>query len=112
MDREKIQTFIQTAETELASVRSGLLLIAQHGDAAELASPRRNLACLRAAAAELGLSVIESLTADCDSALDLLSKSAVLAPNEVFRVLDLALDGVYRLSQKIFFKGMKIFLVI
>ena len=89
MDREKIQSFIRTAETGLSSVRSSLLIVAQTGDATDLLVPRRNLACLKAESTEIGQTQVTQHICACELALDRLAETKGPASLGSFEALDL-----------------------
>ncbi len=89
MDREEIQTFIRSAETELALVRSSLLIIAQTGDASDLTTARRNLVRLSTDARSSSLSVIADLSSECEASLSKLSGSSPCKPADIYPILDL-----------------------
>lgn len=84
MDRDKIQTFIKTAEADLARARGSLLILAQNGDVSDLGPTRSSVANLKATAFENEQHAISLQAAECEGALDEITSS-----NDVYRVLDL-----------------------
>src|SRR5258708_27411986 len=88
MDREKIQSFITTAGANLSSVRSSLLIAAQIGDASDLTNSRHNLARLKTEAAEIGLSAVAEMAADCEVALGQLAGPENISPHKAYAALD------------------------
>ncbi len=89
MDREKIQIFITTAGSALASVRTSLLIAAQSGDGSDLTIPRRNLAQLRSEAFAANLNEVAARCSECIAALDVLTAAAENSPKDVYAALDL-----------------------
>jgi CheY-like chemotaxis protein len=83
MDREKTQSFIKTAEADLARARGCLLLLAQNGDLSDIDVPRRIIARLKDAAAQNSQALISSQAAECEVALDQLTTSS-----EAYKALD------------------------
>lgn len=89
MDRNKIQSFITTAESGLASIRSSLLIIAQTGDASDLSSLDQELARLRDEARSAGLAKVETLTGNAILEIDSLAASPGRATASAFSTLDI-----------------------
>ena len=89
MDREKLQTFISAAEDDLASVRSSLLIVAQTGDASDLAAARSNLVRLRSEASGNEMSAIEKLCSECEESIGQFSAQDKISPGAVYAVLDI-----------------------
>jgi len=89
MDREKLQSFVRAAATSLSLIRSSLLIVAQTGDASDLAISRRDLARLKTAASESGALAVAALIADCDFALEQLAASARVSPSAAYAALDI-----------------------
>lgn len=89
MDREKIQTFIRTAESGLASARSSLLIIAQTGDSSGLEAALCNFARLKTGASSNGLPKIATLLAECETALEGIAERDNLSPSSVYAALDI-----------------------
>jgi chemotaxis protein histidine kinase CheA/ActR/RegA family two-component response regulator len=98
MDRETTQSFIRTADGDLASIRSSLLIITRTGDASDLATPRRALARLKADASQNGQVTVAAMAADCETALDRLATTDELSPTSVYPLLDI----VARLEASLF----------
>jgi two-component system chemotaxis sensor kinase CheA len=88
MDREKIQSFTRAAEAGLASVRGGLLVTAQSGDASNIATAQHEMRRLKDAAAGNGLLHIEELAAEGEAALTRVGERKVVPPAAVYAVLD------------------------
>ena len=89
MDREKLQSFITTAEAGLVSVRGSLLIVAQTGANSNLLAARRDLARLKHDAEENGRTALASQIAECESAIDLLASTESPSPNGAYAALDL-----------------------
>ena len=89
MDREKLQSFITTAEAGLVSVRGSLLIVAQTGGNSDLLTARRDLARLKHDAEENGRTALASQIAECESAIDLLASTESPSPNSAYAALDL-----------------------
>ena len=89
MDREKIQSFIRSAESDLASVRSSLLIAGQTGDGADIRLPRRNLARLKQDAIDIEQIDIAQLIAESENSLDQLADGKGLSSEAAYRALDL-----------------------
>jgi two-component system chemotaxis sensor kinase CheA len=83
MDREQIQSFIQTAEADLARARGSLLLFGQSGDLSDIEVARRTIACVKEAAVQNSQASISALAAECEAKLEQLTSA-----NEVYKALD------------------------
>ncbi len=78
-----------TAEDDLASVRSSLLIVAQTGDASDLAVPRRNLTRLRGQALAHEMPLIEGLCSECEDLIGQFSASDKVSPGAAYAALDI-----------------------
>lgn len=94
MDRQKVQSFIKSAGVDLSSVRSNLLIAAQIGDTSDLMGSRHSLARLKTEAAEIGLSTVADMAADCEVALCQLAGTKSVSPHQA----NAALDAVARIE--------------
>ncbi|MEP6788792.1 MAG: Hpt domain-containing protein, partial [Acidobacteriota bacterium] len=94
MDRQKVQSFIKSAGVDLSSVRSSLLIAAQIGDMSDLMGSRHSLARLKTEAAEIGLSAVADMAADCEAALCQLAGTKSASPHQA----NAALDAVARIE--------------
>lgn len=88
MDREKIRSFTSIAETNIASVRSNILITAQTGDAADLATGRRELVRLHQEALSIDFYDVATSIADVICSLDRLSSDPKAARTSALAVLD------------------------
>lgn len=88
MDRENLQTFLTTAEGDLASVRNRLIIVAQTADASELVGLRRNLARLETSAIANEMTAVAQLCSTAGASLDNLSTMKIVSPEAVYAVLD------------------------
>ncbi|MEO6655610.1 MAG: Hpt domain-containing protein, partial [Pyrinomonadaceae bacterium] len=89
MDREKLQSFIQTAGKDLALIRSSLLIVAQARDAPDLSVPLRNLARLESVTNGNGFSEINELVAECAAALNIHATADKVSPISIYSALDI-----------------------
>ena len=89
MDRKNLQSFIEKAESDLASIRSSLLIVAQTSDASGLTIPRRNLARLEAEASINGLDEIGDLLHTAIDTLDGIAGSPTPNRADVYVALDI-----------------------
>src|SRR5258708_9075398 len=81
MDREKLQSFIRAAGADLSSVRSSLLIVAQAGDASDLAISRLNLVRLKPKAPPIGLTQVPGPVSDCEPPLTRPAQPTHVPPN-------------------------------
>ncbi|MFZ1701714.1 MAG: response regulator [Pyrinomonadaceae bacterium] len=89
MDRENSHSFIKSAERDLASVRSSLLIAAQSPNAPELSTPRRTLARLMGEASVNGQQQLADLSGDAIAALQPGPDAAENASVEIYAALDI-----------------------
>lgn len=89
MDRENSHSFIKSAERDLASVRSSLLVAAQSANATELSTPRRTLARLMGEASVNGQQQIVDLSGEAIAALQPGPDAAENASVEIYAALDI-----------------------
>lgn len=83
MNREQTQSFIKTAEADLARARGGLLLLSQNGDMSDIAVPRQIIARVKDAALQHRQFAIASLAVECENAIEQLT-----SPTEAYIALD------------------------
>ena len=91
-----------TAEGDLASVRSSLLMIVQTGDA-DLSGSRRTLSRLRTEAEANSITTIADLCIDCEASLDQISTKTDPSPAEV----NVPLDIVARIEAAVWALSMR-----
>lgn len=89
MDRDNPLYFIKSAEGDLASLRSSLLIVAQTGDASDLTIARRNLTRLHAEALAGGLGEVAEAASACLKAIDAMAQVPKAEPAAVYAALDL-----------------------
>lgn len=99
MDRVKSQFSIKAAESDLASVRSALLIVAQTGDVGNLAIPRRDLARLTDEACDNGFAQVADAASSAHDALE-----KITATNAVEGAIN-ALDHVSRIEAAVWQLG-------
>ncbi|MGE3467411.1 MAG: Hpt domain-containing protein, partial [Pyrinomonadaceae bacterium] len=88
MDRDNSQSFIKSAESDLASARSSLLVAVQTGDVSDLITPRDAIARLMDGASLNGLTHISDLSGRAIATIESVSKvSPELA--KIYSALDL-----------------------
>src|SRR5690348_3186322 len=83
MDRERLRTFIKTAEAALISARGSLLLISQGGAKFNLAPLAAQLTNIAQIAGELGLEQLAAQARFCDKSIAAATTSA-----NAYRALD------------------------
>ena len=89
MDRKKLQSFVRAAATSLSSIRSSLLIVAQTGDASDLAISRNDLMRLRTEATETGSLIVAALLSECEAALEQLALTEKVSPKAAYAALDM-----------------------
>lgn len=89
MERDQIQSFVAGAEDQLASVRSGLLLIAQTGVPSDVGTIRASLEQLRQRASFASLPAVEQLCKECDESLEHYAIGEKVSPGAVYASLDI-----------------------
>ncbi|MEO7659192.1 MAG: response regulator [Pyrinomonadaceae bacterium] len=92
MDREKLKSFAQTAEVDLTSVRSSLLIAAQIGDACDLSVPRQSLARLRSDSESAGYAKVVDLSITALEKAENLGVSVEFSPANVYSILDIVAE--------------------
>lgn len=83
MNRENLQTFIKTAESDLARARGSLLLLSQNGDMSDIVVPKQIMAQVKDAALKNEQFAIASLAVECENAIEQL-----ISPTEAYKALD------------------------
>ena len=78
---------LRDAEADLASIRGGLLIVAQTGDAADLAAARRTLVRLRTGAEANGHEAFAALASRCEAEIDGFTNQRT--PNNAHAALDI-----------------------
>ncbi len=78
---------LRDAEADLASIRGGLLIVAQTGDAADLAAARRTLVRLRTGAEANGHEAFAALASRCEAEIDGFTNQST--PNNAHAALDI-----------------------
>ncbi|MFN2502321.1 MAG: chemotaxis protein CheA, partial [Pyrinomonadaceae bacterium] len=86
MDRDELQSFITSAEKDLAMVRRSLLVSAQAGGS-DLAWASRSLARIREDASANGMAAIAGLAQKCETSIALVSASDA-GPSHAYEILD------------------------
>jgi chemotaxis protein histidine kinase CheA len=89
MHREELQSFVRTAEADLASVRSSLLIIAQTGDASDLGVLHAGLSHVKTEAQRISQPGIAGLASDCEAVLSVLGQDESARSQATYRALDL-----------------------
>ena len=89
MAGENSQSFVQAAEANLLSLRSGLLILAQTGESSDLPAIRRDLATLRRSAEENLQTSVSKRIADCESTIMEPNGSGSISRTAVYSALDM-----------------------
>lgn len=89
MDREKLQSFVRAAEADVASLRSNLLIIAQTGDASDVAAAEAALANLKKSSEHNSQRGIAVLAGECRSLLLRLANADSDPSHAAYQALDL-----------------------
>ncbi len=92
MDREKLKSFTQTAEVDLTSVRSSLLIAAQMGNACDLSVPRQSLTRLKSDSEAAGYATVVALSITALEKVENLGVSVEFSPANVYSILDIVAE--------------------